>query len=145
MKKVDIDNARNEEQTNVMRQIIAAGDDPFSAENLEKYHKKPILIDAMFWKVTENQWPYPNIAHHFLLIHKENVSSLEEVSGEAFKELLLLSQQLIMEFNIPGGALAMRFGETNRSGATVVHFHAQLICPKEGEQSIFYIGSQKTK
>ena len=143
--KVNINNARLDEQVKVMERIITDGTDPFDWNTLEQYHKRPILKKTQFWLVTENQWPYKDSRTHLLFIYKDNVDSVKELPGEAFKDLLELVQEFSEKYNIPGGALGMRFGNTQYSGATVNHLHAQLISPQEGAQCTFWIGSTKNK
>jgi diadenosine tetraphosphate (Ap4A) HIT family hydrolase len=140
---VDLNNARKKEQRIVMEKIIENNEDPFSMENLKKYHKKPILMEGKWWVVTENQWPYPNKKNHFLIIYKEDVYEMKDINPKAFSELLLLSQEVEKNFGFKGGALCMRFGATSSSGATVKHIHAQLIEPIKGEVIKFWIGQEK--
>ncbi len=126
---VDLDNARVEEQKQVMQDIIQAGHCPFCSENLEKYHTEPILKEGKYWLVTKNQWPYENTKIHFLLIYKvhaEHITQLDPASGS---ELLELAQWISNEFSVPGGGLALRFGDTNYSAGSVAHIHAQFIQP----------------
>ncbi len=144
-KTVDINNARKAEQIRVMRQIIADGKDPFAWENLPLYHSNEILKKGKFWLVTENQWSYDNARVQLLFIYKENVSSPGEVSDEAFNELFAFFRLFTEKYQIIGGALCMRFGSTQYSGASVNHLHAQIISPQEGTQCTYWIGSQKTE
>jgi ATP adenylyltransferase len=126
---VDLDNARVQEQRQVMQQIIDADHCPFCLENLEEYHKVPILKMGQYWFVTHNQWPYQHTKIHLLIIlkeHKEDLSELDPAVGQELLELAKWGQQ---EFHIPGGGLSLRFGETDYSAATVKHLHAQLIQP----------------
>lgn len=140
---VDLSNARKEEQIQTMGKIIENGEDPFDWEILSKYHIKPILKKGSFWLVTENQWPYDNARVQLLFIYKDNVPDMSQLPADAFTELLALIQEFSEQYSIVGGALGMRFGKTQYSGATVNHLHAQLISPKEGVQCTFWIGSQK--
>lgn len=126
---VDLDNARLAEQKQVMRNIEDAAHCPFCAENLAKYHKRPILKEGKYWLVTENQWPYQHTKHHFLLIYKKHVENITELTPPAGAELIELAQWLIKKYQIPGGGLVMRFGDTNYSAGTVNHLHAQLLQP----------------
>ncbi len=141
---VDIDNARLDEQRKVMQQIINAGDDPFSEENIQKYHKNPILKTGTYWFVTENQWPYTNSKKQILFITRKYADDLSGLSAYAFKELFVLANEICTEYEIKGGALCMRFGDTKISGATVKHLHFQLIesDPEQGPV-IFHIGGKK--
>lgn len=126
---VDLDNARVEEQRQVMRDIIAAGHCPFCRENLDKYHKQPMLKEGKFWLLTYNQWPYQFTKLHLLAIYKTHAEKLSELDSAAGQELIQMLQWAEKEFNVPGGAFAIRFGDTNYSAGTVAHIHAQFILP----------------
>lgn len=126
---VDLDNTRVDEQRAVMRDIIAADHCPFCLENLQKYHKQPILKDGKYWLLTTNQWPYEHTKLHLLLIYKVHVEKLGEIDPEAGAELIKLAQWAEKEYSMPGGGLAIRFGNTNYSAGTVAHLHAQLLQP----------------
>lgn len=129
---VDLDNARVDEQRQVMKEIIEDGVCPFCTEHLKKYHPGPWVKIGQYWIVSKNRWPYDNTAHHLLLIYKEHVQSLSEVTPDAGKELITLAAELERELQIPGGGLIMRFGDTNYSAGSVNHLHAQLIMPDIG-------------
>jgi len=55
---------------------------------------------------------------------------LRELKNEDWLAVLKLAQYAVKKFNLPGGGLVMRFGETTYTGATVCHLHAHLIVPK---------------
>lgn len=126
---VDLDNAREDDQKKVMREILAADHCPFCLENLKKYHKEPIIKEGKYWILTKNQWPYKHTKHHLLLIYKEHATSLSELEPESGVELLKLVQWVEKEYRVPGGGWAMRFGDTNYSAGTVNHLHIQFIQP----------------
>lgn len=126
---VDLDNARYDDQRKVMEGIIDDNVCPFCPENLEKYHKQPILKQCKYWFVTKNQWPYENTQLHLLAILNEHAEKLSEVPAEAGAELLEIMQWAEDEYSIPGGGFAMRFGDTNYSAGSVAHLHAQLVVP----------------
>lgn len=126
---VDMDNARLDEQRQVMQKIIEEGHCPFCLENLTQYHKKPILKDGTYWIVTENQWPYDNVKMQLLAISKTHAETLSELDPAAGEELFRFFSEIIEENNVPGGGFAMRFGDTNYSAGTVKHLHAQFIWP----------------
>lgn len=131
MKKsfVDIDNAREEEQKKVMQDIIKSDHCPFCEENLGKYHSETMIKEGKFWILTKNKWPYDHTKLHLLVIYKEHVTNLAGLDPEAGKELFEFLKWAEKEYVIPGGGLAMRFGDTNYSAGTVNHLHAQLVQP----------------
>ena len=126
---VDVQNAREEEQRAVMQTIIDNAECPFCPANVRKYHKQPFLKEGTYWRLTTNQWPYPHTKHHFLLIYREHIEKLAQLDPAAGVELLQMCQWLEQEYQIPGGGLAMRFGDTDYSAGTVAHLHAQLLVP----------------
>lgn len=127
--QVDLDNAREADQLEVMKRIIDDGGCPFCQENFYKYNLQPTLKMGKYWLATTNQWPYDHTKHHFLLIHLEHIENITEMSSDAGAELIEMTKWLINEYQIPGGGLVTRFGDTNYSAGSVVHLHAQLIQP----------------
>lgn len=126
---VVLDNARHDDQRNVMADIQAKGHCPFCPENLDLYHKQPIIREKEHWKITPIQWPYRHTKHHFLAIsayHAENIADLREGS---FNELQEHLQWLEFTYKISTGGLAMRFGDVTQNGASVKHLHAHVIQP----------------
>ena len=116
------------EYENVISSIEKEGQCPFCPENF-KYHKKPLIKEVGNWFLTENSWPYKDTKHHFIIIckdHKENFSDLNGKDFECVKELV---NYAIEKFYIKGGALALRFGDTDYTGATVCHLHFHIIYP----------------
>jgi ATP adenylyltransferase len=127
---VNLENARNEHQRKVMTDIEHNGDCPFCPENLELYHKNPILRKGAHWLLTTNQWPYDNTERHLLAISNKHAESLADLDPQAFSELQEHFVWAEDEFKIAAGGIAMRFGDTQRNGASVRHLHAHLIEPK---------------
>lgn len=136
---VNLKNARKGEYGKVIEKISRTGQCPFCKENF-KYHKKPVYKKKGSWFLTDNSWPYKNTAQHLMILceeHKENFSDLSQKDLEAVK---YLANWAIKEFKIKGGALAIRFGDTNYTGATVSHLHFHLISPKKDRSVNFPIG-----
>jgi ATP adenylyltransferase len=122
------------EYENVIDSIEKTGLCPFCPENF-KYHKKKLIEECGNWFLTENSWPYKNTKYHFIIIskkHKENFSDLSKKDFEDVKELVNFA---IKKFDIKGGALSLRFGDTDYTGATVCHLHFHIISPELDENS----------
>lgn len=111
----------------VIRNIGNEGVCPFCPDNLEKYHKEPILESGEFWVATPNMYPYAGANHHLLLIHREHIEDIAEVTLEAWEELRFVIAAMSKRLSIHGASLLMRYGETKHTGASVAHLHAQLI------------------
>lgn len=131
MKKkfVNLSNARPGEYKSIIEKIAKTGKCPFCPENF-KYHKKPILKRRENWFITEGSWPYKNAKVHLIILglnHRENLLELKKRDVEA---ILYLIHFGIKKYKIKGGALAVRFGNTNYTGASVAHLHFHLISPE---------------
>lgn len=120
--------AKGKEYRQVIGAIDKIGHCPFCPENF-KYHKKPILKKMSGWALTENSWPYKNTEKHFIIISSKHKEALEELTARDFDAILKLSRWAVRTYKIQGGALALRFGKTDFTGATVSHLHAHLISP----------------
>jgi ATP adenylyltransferase len=127
---VNHDNTRARSNTdaygNVISQIAQDGVCPFCPEHLEKYHKKPI-IEKKYWVLTDNMYPYKPSLHHKLIIHKEHITHINELSSEAWVELQGIIKDETVSKNITGGTLIMRFGNSHFTGASVSHLHAHIV------------------
>jgi len=133
-KLVNIKNARKGEYKKVIKKILKTDRCPFCKENF-KYHKKPIFKRNNGWFLTDNSWPYKNVEHHLIMIkdtHKENFS---ELTKKDFAAVSYLTNWAIKKFKIKGGGLAVRFGDTNFTGASVNHIHFHLISPKMNKKT----------
>jgi len=128
-KLVNIKNARQGEYKKVIEQIAKTGKCPFCKENF-KYHKKPVYKRKESWFLTNNSWPYKNTGHHLIILgdkHKENFS---EITKKDLESVSYLINWAIKKWKIKGGGIAMRFGETDYTGASVNHIHFHIISPK---------------
>lgn len=125
----NVNNSREEDQTEVMKEIVASEQCPFCAENLRKYHKEPILKEGQYWLVTKNQWPYKHTKQHLLIIYKEHGVCLNDLDPAAGAELFTFLKELETEYDVQGGGFSMRFGDTDYSAGTVNHLHVQFVEP----------------
>lgn len=141
---VNLSHARTSFQRTVMKQILRDKVCPFCMEHFLKYHTKPIIRKGRYWILTENFEPYKGARHHLLAVSKEHVRHFEELSPAAQTELFKLFADEARKRRILGGTLFMRFGDTNYTGGTVEHLHAQLVIGgKRGKRKkplITYIG-----
>jgi len=128
-KVVDSRFAKSAEYGDVIKTIETKGECPFCPDNFI-YHKEPILKREGGWFLTRNSWPYANARHHFLVICETHKEKLDELTDKDWQSLAFLFKWAISEYQIEGGGLAMRFGETTYTGATVCHLHAHLIVPE---------------
>lgn len=144
----DLDNARYDDQREVMQQINERGIDPFMLEELRAAGQEPVKV-GKYWLVMPNRWPYRNTRWHFLIISMEPWTDMAQITPEAGAEYFELVNWLIKEYAVPGGAVCMRFGDSDHSAGTVKHLHAQFVVPdtesEDYEPVRFKIGKDKEK
>ena len=146
MKKifVNIKNARKGEYKKVIEEIAKTGKCPFCKENFRypsrgegsrrknffAYHKKPIFKRKNGWFLTRVNWPYENTRCHLMILGEKHRENFSELKKKDFEAVFYLTRFAIKKYKIKGGALAIRFGDTDYTGASVAHLHFHLICPK---------------
>ncbi len=131
--------AKGQGYLEVLESIEAKGKCPFCPDNF-KYHKHPTLKDDDKWLLTRCSWPYKNTKEHFLIISKIHKEYFSDLSNDDMKSVRLLVDWATKEFDLKGGAIALRFGDTEHTGATVCHLHFHLIVPEVGKTVNFPIG-----
>jgi ATP adenylyltransferase len=127
MAHVNLHHARTDFQRDIMRRIQKDKVCPFCEEHFLKYHTKPIIKKGKYWILTENFQPYHGTKHHLLAVSRKHIQSFEKLSAAARNELFSLFAMEVKKRKIPGGGIFMRFGDSDYSGGTVEHLHAQLI------------------
>ena len=126
---VNLNNARRGEYRKVIKEIALTGKCPFCKEHF-KYHKKPIFKRKSDWFLTEVSWPYKNTNCHLMILGEKHRENFFELKKRDFEAVSYLAKWAIKKYKIKGGALAIRFGDTNYTGASVSHLHFHLISPE---------------
>lgn len=138
-KVVDPRFAKEKDYRDVLKTIETKEKCPFCPDNFQ-YHKHPVLKKYGKWFITKISWPYENNKFHFIIIREKHRENVSELTASDMGDILFLAKWAVNKFKIKGGAIAMRFGETSYTGATVCHLHAHLIVPKKGKTVNFPIG-----
>lgn len=126
---VNTNNARLEDQKNALDKIRDGNFCPFcSREYMETEHPHPIILENDHWFATKNRWQYEGAKVHLLLVYKgDHITHTKELSDKAWTSLREITNRLCDQFSIPGGTFIMRFGDSQYTGATVTHLHAQIV------------------
>jgi ATP adenylyltransferase len=136
------DHTRSKDQRQVYKQILAQGLCPFCHEHLSEFHKKPILYNGDYWVLTESQWPRESAKHHFMIIHKDHIENVEDLSLGAWFELNVIVKRLVTSLEIKGYGFVIRSGLSHLSGGSVRHLHAHLVVPEKGKKVRFGFGTE---
>jgi len=131
---VNLDHARVPHQVETMKRIVADDRCPFCKENLFTYHTKPILHESEHWILTENFAPYEGTKKHYLLIAQKHCTGFWELSDEAKLDFFAILNTVRENESFLGGTIVMRWGDTERTGASVTHLHAQLVIGASREE-----------
>lgn len=121
---VNSKNTRNPEYKKAMKEIVTTTECPLCTL---KWHPNPIIRDDGFWLLTKNGFPYEDTKQHLLLIAKRHVEEFAELTDQEAVSMFRTINWANNEFNIEGGGLAMRYGDSRYTGATMKHLHAHLI------------------
>ena len=154
MTKVNMRHVRTEEQQRIYEKIVKDGVCPFCEDfcrgKTPRFHPNPIIRDLKYWALTECFPKLTGTKEHFLVVSKyldsEDRHPLFPVlPSEAWTEFGELIEWVIDTYQLLGGAFFFRFGDTDYTGASVSHLHAQIVFggAKEGERlrvKLGYIG-----
>jgi diadenosine tetraphosphate (Ap4A) HIT family hydrolase len=129
-KLLDMDNARHDDQREYMQEIIEAGVCPFCLDQIKhKYNKEPVIKETKYWLLAKNHWPYVHTKLHLIAIYRKHAENIDDLDPEAGQDLFELVQWVNKNYDLPGGAVTMRFGDSDYSASSVVHIHAHIIVP----------------
>jgi len=129
MSKVNLNhkNVRSEEQANRMKFAQEMDICPFCAEGLVQIHKEKILMTNDKWLITPSAFPYEGTSIHYLLIPKDHISSMLELTAEHWAKFGEILKQFTTEQHIEDGALLVKFGNLSSNGSTIEHTHFHLL------------------
>ena len=121
---------RSGSQGKTYNQIAREGVCPFCYDQILRFHNGKIVRETKYWSLIEARWPYKNTRLHLLFISKKHITELSKLTPRMWTNVSSLFKWCLKHYKIPGGAVAMRFGDSNLTGATVHHLHWHLIEPK---------------
>ncbi len=124
---VDVNNTRTPEQREIYEVIERTGLDPFEIENFKRTHPHPIIFENASWFLSHNAFPYKGASLHLLLVHRDFITSIEQISPKGWQDLQEMIQFSVNKFNLTSGGFFMRFGDTKKTGSTVMHLHAHIV------------------
>jgi ATP adenylyltransferase len=118
-------NHRSDEQLARMRQLEAAGICLFCPGTIEARTDR--LLSTPQWTVLPNDFPYRGTRLHLLLVPREHVADLVDLSPEAQADLWPTLAQVRERYHLDYYGLGARNGDPRYTGGTVEHLHLHLI------------------
>ncbi|MBX4198141.1 hypothetical protein KW782_02280 [Candidatus Parcubacteria bacterium] len=91
-------------------------------------------------RIFENAWPYPGHAWHLVLATKLHWTELSHVTNQGAIELMQLAVQMVKQYEIPGGAHVLRFGDHDYNAGTLRHLHFQTQGPNLLQHAFVTLG-----
>lgn len=126
-KLCELKHARIDHQKENMARAIKNKVCLFCQKHIGQYHRSPIERKGKHWLITKNDYPYDGAQVHYLFIATRHIDSLAKVSPLAMAELAGHIKWLNKKFDLKGGSIVIRFGESDRSSSTITHLHGHLI------------------
>jgi ATP adenylyltransferase len=119
-------NVRTGEQRARMTALEAAGTCLMCPDGIAA-HGFPVVVATEHWNVTPNDYPYPGTRLHLLVIPREHVTDVLDLSPAAQADLFTALGQVRDQFGLSHYGLAMRCGDCRYTGATVRHLHGHVL------------------
>ncbi len=135
-------NARKQEQLDIMIEKEKNGIDPLDPKYIDQ-ENQPTLFETEYWNVSKNRFPYEGAQEQFLIVARNPIYKIEDLTEEMRLDLFNIWERLKEEYNMDGGAFCFRYGNPAKSGASLKRLHAHLIMPKEDEKVRFPVGGHK--
>ncbi len=116
----------------LLQKEVAAHICPLCPSGLKMGHNA-ILKSINGWNLILNEFAYAHTKVHALIIPEAHQTNLTALSSIDMESVRLLATWAIEHFQIKGGALTLRFGDSHYSGASVHHLHFHIITPEHDE------------
>ncbi len=123
----NLDNSRKAEQSEQMKDLARRGVCAFCPEHIEKERRNAIEIRTDHWIVSKNDYPYERTKLHLLLIPREHVNTLSDLSPAALHDLPDTIVKAEKKWHLTYYGVGIRSGDMRRTGGSVDHLHAHII------------------
>lgn len=129
---VYLPHARTKEQALLMEDIADRGICFMCPEHIPEFYESRdgLIAEGEHSYLVHNGIPYENTDHHLMVLPKEHITRLQDASDEFILEAFDFFRSLEASLEVEGGAVAMRFGKPELTGATASHLHIHFIVPR---------------
>ncbi len=123
-----VEGARGEEMRQRMQASKEAGSCDFckvvAGEDSE--HRSPVFLKGKHWVATKNDFPYPGTSAHVLVLSRDHVNDLDELSIGALQELTPFLLQVAQSLGLTGYCTFARLGDKDLTAQTMPHLHFHI-------------------
>jgi diadenosine tetraphosphate (Ap4A) HIT family hydrolase len=120
-------NARGEQQRREMEDLDARGVCLFCPDELVADPGQPIVVATEHWNVTPNEFPYAGTRTHLLLVPREHVTDLLDLSSEAQVDFWVALAEVRRRYDLAFYGLGARNGDCRFTGGTIAHVHVHVV------------------
>jgi ATP adenylyltransferase len=131
-----LDHARFPEQRAKMEELEAAGICMFCPQHLTAPDEQPVLQELEHWIITPNRFPYLDTELHLLLVPREHVTDMADLSEAAQLGFFQTLAWIRQKYELRHYGLAIRNGDCARTGGTIRHLHAHLVVGQAGGEPV---------
>lgn len=126
--RYNFDNARHDEQSRRMQKLEQQGDCFLCLNTLKGMPEAgPPELENAYWYVKKNDFPYKDTSVHLLVVSKQHVSTLKELSIAAHNGFLAIVTECENKYKLDAFSIGMRVGDMRFTGGTIAHLHAHII------------------
>lgn len=122
-----VDGARGDEMRERMQASVEAEDCDFCkvVAGEPSRHHSPVFFEGRHWLATNNDFPYPGTKDHVLIISRDHVNDLRDLSNEALAEGMQIWVSVVDYLGLKGYCPFGRIGDRNLTAQTIPHlcFH----------------------
>lgn len=137
-------NARTRDQYDEMVRLEEEGICIFCPDHLGHEGGKEIIAANDTWSLVFNDYPYPATLHHVMLIPKQHVTKLTELSAQSQRGYWDILQKAAERYGPDYFVLASRNGNPRYTGATIAHLHMQFIVgDPDADERVIVVASSK--
>ncbi|MFJ6739050.1 HIT family protein [Streptomyces sp. NPDC091279] len=127
-------NCRTEDQRAEMERLDRAGVCLFCPDVIRAHDRQQILWETPHWIVTPNEFPYTGARLHLLLIPKDHVTDLVDLTAPARADFFDALASVREKYALDHYGLGVRNGDCRYTGGTIRHLHVHVLVGEGDEQ-----------
>jgi galactose-1-phosphate uridylyltransferase len=127
-------NVRGEEQMKRMEKAEAEKICPFCPNGLKVIHRLPIEKKFGGFFATKTAFPYDGVEHQYLIISQKHIDHPKKLKVQDWQDIGKTFNWVLKKTGMSGGAMFWRFGDMQKTGSSIAHFHIQVLSGNSSER-----------